>query len=177
MRVVRSVALPGVTPHDAVASDIRLAALTKQLAEVRSLADERAAALIRDRAAMRDEGARRESRDRAVMRDLEVTVETLQTKLTNLTRGEGRGKERARDMGASNARSDPWHYALSNALRSRPLAPRPLKRAPARFSRSLTLINSPQIISHSVTLRQLLNALPVKRRVSPVQRGSKPKAS
>ena len=87
VRLLRSVALPGTITADSVATDARLSAMSRQLTEVRTLAEERTAALIRDRASVRDDVARREARDGAVIRDLEATVETLQTKLTGLTRG------------------------------------------------------------------------------------------
>lgn len=55
--------------------------------EVRRLCDDRTTAYARDRAALLEQAAQRKEADAATIKQLEGKVETLQDKLTSLTRG------------------------------------------------------------------------------------------
>lgn len=85
VRVLKSVALPGVT-GDPAAAEMRVVALSHQLEELRRLGDERAAASERERAAAADAAATGVAKAAARIRELEGAVEGLQSKLTSLTR-------------------------------------------------------------------------------------------
>jgi hypothetical protein len=85
VRVLKSVALPGVT-GDPAAAEMRVVALSRQLEELRRLCDERVAASERERAAAADAAATVAAKSAGRIRELESAVEGLQSKLTTLTR-------------------------------------------------------------------------------------------